>query len=680
MLMLKNKKILVSFILILLVTISMFLVFNKSHAYKELPKVKIKDSIINSGLAIMVESDYKSGEYQKLDSNIFPTDGYTLNKTKSGCVDSNGKTVDALIYNESDKTISIKTKQSIYCYLYYDNIFKGDGTKENPFRLYYIEDLVELSNSVNKDKNTYADKYFELMRSLDFKEKESYENSERTDFGDINGVSNDETLINELTNPEGSGFESIGSYTNQFEGNIDGKNNKISNLWIYNKNKINQAIGFIGALSNGSISNLTINGIIETTQNANIGGIVGSITNTQIENCHDEVNITSQVGSYSIGGIVGVSNGTANISNCTNNSSISGSNNAGGIVGINSGNLTIENCQNYGDITNNLGEYLGGIIGRDNGATNETNIIDSNNSGTLTINSEKQTTSVCMGGLVGKVSGTLNIQNSNNENSSKIMELEVKGEVWPYMGGLIGMGDGAKITVDSAKNEQSLKITNNSTKDLKIAGILSYIKNKGNFETNNVQNIGNMEINDKSNANPYIGGILGLINSSSTTTINKTKNVSKEIRFNSNDNKTSFLDVGGIIGCTEGNVTAKIVESYNMANVYGGTKLGGIIAYTWNNSKVLIDKCYNTGNFETNDKSDTSPITIGGLIGYNCTGSTSYIVNSYNIGNLKNNADLTDAFMGGLIGNISSKTTNGGTHNYIINSYNLGKMVRLILL
>ena len=210
----KNKK--YSKILIVLLIVigisSSFLMF-KSYGYqdKELPKVRLKNETKNKTFAIMLEDNYQDGNYTEYESDTFPTDGYTFNGEKSKCTDTNGNIVkDVLSYDSENKLITLNTNKTVYCYIYYDRtMFFGSGTEKSPYQINHIEDLVRLSNSVNNG-DSYSGKYFELTQNLDFKEKDSYENSERTDFGDINGVSQTETLINELTNTEGSGFKPIG--------------------------------------------------------------------------------------------------------------------------------------------------------------------------------------------------------------------------------------------------------------------------------------------------------------------------------------------------------------------------------------------------------------------------------------------------------------------------------------
>ena len=107
---------------------------------------------------------------------------------------------------------------------------KLDGSQEHPYEIWCIEDLISFSNMVNgsgikledgkpteiTSGNSFNGKYIELKTSLNFKSKISYNDSERTDFGNINGEENDgNTLINEMTT--GTGFRAIGNEKCCFE-------------------------------------------------------------------------------------------------------------------------------------------------------------------------------------------------------------------------------------------------------------------------------------------------------------------------------------------------------------------------------------------------------------------------------------------------------------------------------
>ena len=98
-----------------------------------------------------------------------------------------------------------------------------DGSADYPYEIWCIEDLVALSNMCSGEgiiiqngeavqvtqENNFYKKYVVLKRDLNFKSRLSYENSERTDFGDINGNTEDgNVLIKEMQ--EGRGFKPIG--------------------------------------------------------------------------------------------------------------------------------------------------------------------------------------------------------------------------------------------------------------------------------------------------------------------------------------------------------------------------------------------------------------------------------------------------------------------------------------
>ena len=135
-----------------------------------------------------------------------------------------------------------------------------DGSEEHPYEIWCIEDLVTFSNIVNGEgirlengnpieittANSFSGKYVVLKTTLNFKSKLSYQNSERIDFGDINGIEDDgNILMNEMMT--GSGFRPIGTFSGTFDGNYY----QICNLY---ENKDNINLGLFGTIK----SNLTI--------------------------------------------------------------------------------------------------------------------------------------------------------------------------------------------------------------------------------------------------------------------------------------------------------------------------------------------------------------------------------------------------------------------------------------
>ena len=283
-----------------------------------------------------------------------------------------------------------------------------DGSEEHPYEIWCIEDLVTFSNMVNGEgirlengetveittANNFGGKYVELKTSLNFKSKLSYQNSERTDFGDINGDENDgNTLINEMTT--GTGFNPIGNYTNglarSFQGNFNGNGCKIKNLYKG---------AFLGSIRNGIIENLKVYGV-ENTNNTN--GIIERIESgeTIIKNCYNYMNVYNE--STRAGGIANYANANVTFINCANFGNIAGTESCvggiigyynkwqanlelyntynlgkidfykagisysgcGGLIGLvqnDNDNITIKNCYNAGEITGKA-VYSGGIIG-----------------------------------------------------------------------------------------------------------------------------------------------------------------------------------------------------------------------------------------------------------------------------------------------------------------------------
>ncbi len=560
----KNKNILIILVIGIVLIVSIFFSLNKKE-YHELPKVKIKDDINKSGLAIMVEKDYQAGEYQQSNSTIFPTDGYTLNRIKSGCVDKNGKDVDALTYNEDNKTINIKTKQSVYCYLYYDNLFKGLGTEEEPYQINYIEDLVRLSNSVNKDLNVYKDKNFKLMRDLDFNENASYMKYNDTGFGDINGVNNIEGIKEELTNKEGIGFMPIG-FTQYFEGNFNGNNKRIDNLYVHNKNDINKYYGFIAYLNNGSIKNITMSGEVLSDVEAPLGGIVNRIANSTMDNCVNEINITSNGKQYANGGLISWSSANATITNSVNKGNVSNGGYTGGIIGgSQGGTLTLDNCHNEGVITNELGNSTGGLVGRDNGDNAKTIIRNSYNAGDVTNSLYVE------GGLIGRVYGTVEIYNSRNTG-------KISNTLGTYIGGLIGLGDNtSKIIINNSYNDNKVSCNSVEEKDIILGGLIG--TTDGQLNITSSYNSGTIE-NERTDyaegsfegKNIVEGGLIGILTNKAESYINNSYNTG---------NISNNLHAGGIIGDIIIAVTGKdyIINSYNVGDITGSRSAGGFFTH-----------------------------------------------------------------------------------------------------
>ena len=307
--------------------------------------------------------------------------------------------VDSNRYYEVDEDGNISDVNKITKDDYAGDITKGgkcDGSEEKPYEISCIEDLVVLSNITNgtgikiengvavsvTTRDAFNGKYIVLTRDLNFKSKYSYDNYSRIDFGNLNGDDTDgNSLMTEMTT--GSGFVPIGDerknsgYSN-FQGNFNGNNNEIKNLY-QESNGLLGLFGQVNASDTVEIKNLTISGNIKKKSNTVMYSAAGLIGNfygklCNIENITNYVDVFSEQGS--IGGVVGYTttpNGMK-IKNCKNHGKIinlNSTNNmnesAGGIIGfVYSGNVEIVNCVNYGNISGNDAyayDGTGGIIG-----------------------------------------------------------------------------------------------------------------------------------------------------------------------------------------------------------------------------------------------------------------------------------------------------------------------------
>ena len=250
----------------------------------------------------------------------------------------------------------------------------GSGKKNDPYRIYTIEHLKELADSIGKyytnsaGNNFSTNKYFILMNDI-------------TDSLRI--------VIGSHIHKDGAHHYGY-FYGHYFQGNFDGQGHTIT-LAIKDSNDCPKAL-FAG-VKNASISNLAVTGYViaanpmidtsfkEHYGQYNVGGIFGGSTgdSNKITNCLNSAEIISErIGERSyVGGIGGIANkvifekciNIGTIKNFTNvDDTISGICCAtGGIVGminyllLTKDKSSINNCINSGFIEGE--EFVGGIVG-----------------------------------------------------------------------------------------------------------------------------------------------------------------------------------------------------------------------------------------------------------------------------------------------------------------------------
>ena len=287
------------------------------------------------------------------------TEGYTF----AGYAASNGGTISG---NATDGyTLTMPAKDATVTAI----LWSGDGSADHPYIISNTDQLDLLAQRVNAGGdavvNGFDGKFFKLGGNIAY---------------------NKETANN---------FTPIGDNDHIFYGTFDGDGKTISGININSGSAEYQAIfGFV----NGTVKNLVVSNCSIVGRH-NIGAIAGKLRSGTIENCRVENNVALS-GKMYVGGIVGVSEG-GTIKGCTSAATITGikysGNNAkylGGIVGATttSNPSTLTDNIFTGTITggDDLGEYIGAIVGQ-------------NNSGTLTNNLY---TSTGFGGIVAEGSTT----------------------------------------------------------------------------------------------------------------------------------------------------------------------------------------------------------------------------------------------------------------------------------
>lgn len=430
------------------------------------------------------------------------------------------------------------------------------GTEEKPYEINCIEDLLDLSFSVNgieivDGEITYTTSYngfgnlnFILTRNLSFKSELSYEDATRTDYGDINGINGVESLKTELTT--GTGWVSIGGYGNTkndggFSGKFDGNNKKINALYINNTTE-SRYCGLFGTFgtsgNNAVIKDLGAEGNIYCNAGA-VGGIVGFIiygTRIDVNNCYFSGNIENLNTSGCTGGIIGYINRTTYVEQCYCKGKIVGHNTSGG------------------------GTATGGIIGYTN---SETYMSNSHNEATVSGESR-------VGGIVGNGGDIIS-------NCYNIGAISGKSNV----GGILGY---TAMYIENCYNAGT--ITSTGTDAGGIAGTMYAGDGRKIYKCYNTET-------GKVIGTSGIGGILGRIYSSSNLTVEQCYNLA-------DINGTTFT--AGVVGSIGGK-NAKILNCYNRGDVEG-TSIAGIArtaSTTYRNTAKIV-ACYNTGILTSTNK------------------------------------------------------------------------------
>lgn len=497
----------------------------------------------------------------------------------------------------------------------------------------------------------------------------SSELSNLTNTGNVSGVTNVGGLVGymeggKLSNDEEDRAQYKGSYNLGKITGIDKDLNYSSNIG-----------GMIGKAENaivGGTKNTLIN--YNTVEGGyNVGGIVGSISNTTVDNASNEGIIKANgytTDSYIYHTDYQKDNWQHNGSVLpgTHKADVRAAN-VGGIVGSSAGS-ELKDVTNKADVNSALvtkttenndptgfdhyaAGNVGGIVGRaeDSNITNANNV-ESNIRGAMNV-----------GGIAGYFGST--DVNNQLKNDYRILNAINNGGDIMATGGIKSDGDFTyEITrsdYDPNKNKEKY-ITGN------IGGIAGYlygapvrIEAAGN--RGDVHTAADMSKLTSQAAN--VGGIVGKIDMPKATDSNGNDLT--------DDQRLAIIKRDTSAAGNSGYANAVVSSSYNTGNVTGYTNIGGIGGFAYNGS---IAASYNVGDIHTTraDASGTTPINMGGILGDSTEQASGRVIiyDTYNKGTIGDSSFNTfGRHVGGIVGRLSGIVEKSYNNGDIYNGLNV---------
>lgn len=508
----------------------------------------------------------------------------------------------------------------------------GSGTQNDPYILSSFTDLELIGTSPYT-----VDKWFKL------------------------GADIDASPTQDPSYNSGAGWLPRGAFTGGFDG--DGKT--ITGLYINRPSTDN--IGLFGVIGSGSsIKNVELtlkNGTGGITGQDNVGGVVGYSAQQipYINNCKVEIPVS---GRSNIGGIIGgtaYSTADPTLTNCNVTSTITGSgDNVGGIigflnnVGLNgdiSGNVftgngsgvnnvggiigwnhrqKLPNCNVEAEITG-TGDYVGGIIGKNNGEV-------------LNVNGCTVTSTITGRDWVGGIIGGNSSTTARNVVENCVVNSSMSGR--SNIGGIMG-NNGSSDATSIIKNHRVMGgITGTGNN---IGGVV------GTHRSGLIEDIriyGHQLTISTQNTSDYVGGVAGLITEHGGIT-----------NCRVNLNLSGDVCVGGIIGGTNaGTGFCGVYKSSYIGNLSGNDSVAGIMGNgLLRHANSVISECWSMGGVTCNTQ------YAGGVIGY----SRMNVTNSYSFMTIQGNK-----YVGGLVGQMYDHAiSNCYSKGLITGNSNVGGLV-----
>ena len=459
------------------------------------------------------------------------------------------------------------------------------------------------------------------------------------------------------------------------------ENSKLYNLintgTISGHENVGGLIGFMkgGSLGAGETNAVTdeeshnigrVTGIDQNGYSHNIGGLVGFASGASIGNEKGKViyNGSAVTGGYNVGGIVG-SMENSTVENAANNANIT----AAGYVS--------EAYKYHGNInrtgvgqSGHPGEKiihsvnaanLGGIAGHVSGSTIQ-DVVNTGDVQSKEITKDGDTFYAAgnVGGIAGRAENT-SISNAENK-ENEIRGAHNVGGIAGYFGGTWGKTESSKYAISgSLNNGGDIMATGARNADDTVQK--ENVVNK--YSDNSTQvTVGNM------------GGIAGYMygdNTQITGSANRGLVHSQDIEGNTVPESAKAGNAGGVVGKIDRGRTlsmedlkkdasqAAVVDSYNTGSVRGYANLGGVVGMMYNGE---VTGSYNAGNIRSTriagsslGNSDFTPVNMGGIVGEATEQVDGVHVSLYNVYNRGDLGDASFTFgarhVGGIAGRLS---------------------------
>lgn len=473
------------------------------------------------------------------------------------------------------------------------------------------------------------------------------------------------------------------------------------------ENTENNAGGLIGSLTNGKLSGTSYNLGGVTGKGSNVGGLVGiasdAILGGEDDLIYNRLNVS---GAYNVGGIVGSMEKTT-VQNAENSGNVTATGyttgdykyhtahtfndenvddngvrtetvniaNAGGIAGTASGGSKISDVQNSGDVSSGIdtkdnGGYtfytagnVGGIVGR----AENTNITDATN----TENDVRGAHNV--GGIAGYFGST----GTENTDVTYTITRGVNNG-----GDILATGAVDKDTKESTTSNELTRKDGFITEYVRggsqgseqsiignIGGIAGYMygdnvyiassANRGTVHSQDISTEKVLPVNQAANA----GGIVGKIDRSHT--IGK-------------DDATGIIDTENIKNALgENYANAAVSNSYNTGDVRGYMGVGGVAGMMYNGE---IAGSYNLGTVNTTRNQDSFKqgnyfaVNMGGIVGDTTeeTDARAVLYDVYNKGQIGDETfNYYARHVGGVVGRLSGAVEKAYNTGAIYNGYSI---------